>query len=179
MAANLTEKIALPDVSAFRFLPQAPIHQKTQSPHSMSARARREHVQITLDPVNDELRLCRAEQWPELLIRRISLIITLTAKATAATPLTTAAPMGAAGESRARWPGLIHREGPPLQGLSVKSLDRPLHVFLIRQFDEAKPSRFARHLVANDRGRNNLKPSVDYKLAKHTIGDTAGKVPHE
>jgi len=111
--------------------------------------------------------------------RRISLIITLAAKATAATPLTTAAPMGAAGESRALWPGFIHGEGPPLQGLSVKSLDGPLHVFFIGKLDEAKPSRFACHLVANDRGGNNLKPSVGHKFAEHTIGHTAGKVPHE
>ena len=110
---------------------------------------------------------------------RISLIVTPAAKATAPTPLTTATPMGAAGESRALWPGLIHCEGPPLQGLSVKSLDRPLHVFFIGKLDEAKPSRFACHLVANDRCGNYLKPSVDHKFAEHTIGHTAGKVPHE
>ena len=111
---------------------------------------------------------------------RIFLIITLAAKATAAaTPRTTATPMAAAAESRALGPGFIHGEGPPLQGLSVKSLDRPLHVFFIGKLDEAKPSRFACHLVANDRGRNNLKPSVDHKFAEYTIGYTAGKVPHE
>jgi hypothetical protein len=87
--------------------------------------------------------------------------------------------MGAASESRARWPGFIHREGPPLQGLSVESLDRTLHVFFLGKLDEAKPPRFAGHLVANDRGGNNLKPSVDYKFAEHTIGHAAGKVPHE
>ena len=110
---------------------------------------------------------------------RISLIITLAAKATAATTLTTAAPMGAAGESRALWPGFIHCEGPPLQGLSVKPLDRPLHVFFIGKLDEAKPSRFACHLVANDRCGNHLKPSGGHKFAEYTIGHTAGKVPHE
>ncbi len=111
--------------------------------------------------------------------RRISLIITLAAKATAATPLTTATPMGAAGESRALWSGFIHCEGPPLEGLSVKSLDRSLHVFFIGKLDEAKPSRFACHLVANDRCGNNLKPSVNHKFAEYTIGNTAGKIPHE
>ena len=103
----------------------------------------------------------------------ISLIITPAAKATAATPV------AAAGKSSALWPGFIHCERPPFQGLSVKSLDRPLHVFLIGKLDEAKPSRFACHLVANDRGGNNLKPSGGHKFAEHTIGHTAGKVPHE
>ena len=71
---------------------------------------------------------------------RIALIITLAAKATAASPLTTATSMRATGESRALWPGFIDCEGPPLQGLSVESLDRPLHVFFIGKLDEAKPS---------------------------------------
>jgi hypothetical protein len=112
---------------------------------------------------------------------RISLIITLAAKATAAaTPrTTTTTPMAAPAESRALGPGFIHGEGSPLQGLSVKSLDRPLHIFFIGKLDEAKPSRFACHLVANDRGRNDLKPSIDHKFAEYTIGYTAGKVPHE
>jgi len=105
--------------------------------------------------------------------RGISLSTTPAAKATAATPL------GTATESGALRPCFVHREGPSLQGLSIKSLDRPLHVFFIGKFDEAKPSRFAGHLVANDRGRNNLKPGVDHKFAEHTIGNTAGKVPHE
>jgi hypothetical protein len=110
--------------------------------------------------------------------RRIPLLITLAVEAAAA-PLTTAPPMGAAGDSRALWPGFIHSEGTPFQGLSVKALDGPLHVFFFGQLDEAKPSRFACHLIANDGGGNNLKPSVDHKLAEHTIGHTAGKVPHE
>lgn len=111
---------------------------------------------------------------------RISLIITLAAKSTAATPRTgPATPMGAAGESSALWPGFIHCEGPPLQRLSVKSLDRPLHVFLVGKLDEAKPSRFACHLVADNRCGNNLKPSVGHKFAEYTIRHTAGKVPHK
>ena len=110
---------------------------------------------------------------------RISLIITLAAKSTATTPLTGATPMGAAGESSALWPGFVHCEGPPLQGLSVKSLDRPLHVLLVGKLDEAKPSRLACHLVANNRCGNNLKSSVGYKFAEYTIGHTAGKVPHK
>jgi hypothetical protein len=110
--------------------------------------------------------------------RRISLGITLAAKAAAA-PLTTATPMGAAGESRALRPGFIHGEGATLQGLSIKALDGTLHVLFFRQLDEAKPSRFARHLVPDDYCGNNLKPSVGHKFAEHTIGHGAGKVPHE
>jgi hypothetical protein len=110
--------------------------------------------------------------------RRISLVITLAAKAAAA-PLTAPTPMGATGESSALWSGFIHGEGTPFQGLSVKSLNRTLHVFFIGKLDEAKPSGFARHLVPDDCCGNNLKPSVGYKFAEHTIGHAAGKVPHE
>jgi hypothetical protein len=87
--------------------------------------------------------------------------------------------MGATGESSALWPGFIHCEGTPLQGLSIKSLDRTLHVFFIGKLNEAKPSGFARHLVPDDGCGNNLKSSVGHKFAEHTIGNTAGKVPHE
>jgi hypothetical protein len=107
------------------------------------------------------------------------LIIALAVEATAATSLASPAPMGAAGESRALWPGFIHREGTTLQGLSVKPLDRSLHVFFFGQLHEPKPSRFACHLVSNDRGGNNLKPGVDHKFAEYTVGHTAGKVPYE
>jgi hypothetical protein len=111
--------------------------------------------------------------------RRMLLIVALAPKVPTPASLATPTPTGTAGESCALWPGLIHREGPPLQGLSVKSLDRALHVFFLGKLDEAKPSRFACHLVPNHRGGNNLKPSVDHKFAEHTVCHTAGKVPYE
>jgi hypothetical protein len=107
--------------------------------------------------------------------RRISLIITPAAKATAAATT----PVATAGKSSALWTSFIHCEGTPFQGLSVKSLDRALHVFVVAKFNEAKPPGFTRHLVADNRCGNNLKPSVGHKFAEHTIGHTAGKVPHE
>jgi hypothetical protein len=68
--------------------------------------------------------------------RRIPLVITPAAKATAAAATT---PMAAAGKSSALWTGFIHCEGTPFQGLSVKSLDRALHVFVVAKFNEAEP----------------------------------------
>jgi hypothetical protein len=107
-------------------------------------------------------------------IRRISSIVTLAAHAAASTAM-----RAATTESSALWPGLIHCEGTPFQGLSVQSLDGALHVFFIGKLDEAKPSGFARHLIPDDCRGNNLEPSVGHKFAEHAIGHTTGKISHE
>jgi hypothetical protein len=106
------------------------------------------------------------------------LVIAPAAHTTAATT-----PVGAATtattESSALWPGFIHGEGAPFQGLAVKSLDCSLHVFFVGEFDETKSSGFARHLVTDDDRGNNLKPSVGDEFTEHIVGHTAGKVSHE
>jgi hypothetical protein len=97
----------------------------------------------------------------------------------AAPPVGATAAATATAESRALWTGFIHRKPTPLQGLSVKSLDRTLHVFFVGQFDEAKASGFTRHLIANHHCGNDLKPSVNHEFTEHTVSHSAGKVPHE
>jgi hypothetical protein len=101
-----------------------------------------------------------------------------------ATAATTTTPMGAAtttatAESSALWPGFIHGQGTPFQGLAVKSLDGSLHVFFLTKFDETKSPGFARHFIAYDDRGDNLKPSVGDEFTEHTVGYAAGKVSHE
>jgi hypothetical protein len=122
----------------------------------------------------DEVR--RAVIWQR---GRISLIITLAAKPTAATATSMLTTAAAAAKSGALWPSLVHREGAPFQGLSVESLDRALHILFIGKLDEAEPSGFARHLVSDDGCGSDLKPSIRHELAEHNVCHTAGKVPHE
>ena len=62
---------------------------------------------------------------------RNSLVIAPVARATAATPMGAATATAAAAESSALWPGFIHGQGTPFQGLAVKSLDGSLHVFFL------------------------------------------------
>ena len=87
--------------------------------------------------------------------------------------------LSTATESGALWPSFIYGEWPPLQGLSVKSLDGALHIFFIGQLDEAEPSGFTRHLVTDDACGNDLKPSIGHEFAEYVVGYTAGKVSHE
>jgi hypothetical protein len=101
------------------------------------------------------------------------------AHATAATPMGAAATTAATAESSALWPGFVHGQGTPFQGLAVKSLDGSLHVFFLAKFDESKSPGFARHLITDDDRGNNLKPSVGDEFTEHTVGHAAGKVSHE
>ncbi len=107
-----------------------------------------------------------------------SLVIAPVAHATAATPMG-AATATATAESSALWPGFIHGQGTPFQGLAVKSLDGSLHVFFLGKFDETKSPGFARHLITDDDRGNNLKPSVGDEFSEHIVGHAAGKVSHE
>jgi len=84
-----------------------------------------------------------------------------------------------AAESGALWPGFVHGQGTPFQGLAVKSLDGSLHVFFLGKFDETKSPGFARHLITDDDRRDNLKPSVGDEFTEHTVGHAAGQVSHE
>jgi hypothetical protein len=106
---------------------------------------------------------------------RLALVITL---ATEAIPASTST-LTTAAKSSALWPSLVHREGTPFQGLSVKSLDRALHVLFFGKLDETEPSGFARHLIPDDDRGSNLKPGVRHELAEHAIGHTAGKISNE
>jgi len=110
---------------------------------------------------------------------RNSLVIAPVARATAATPMGAASTAAATAESSALWPGFIHGQGPPFQGLAVKSLDGSLHVFFLAKFDETKSPGFARHFITDDDRRNNLKPSVGDEFTEHTVGHAAGEVSYE
>ena len=60
------------------------------------------------------------------------LVIAPVAHAPAATPMGAATATATAAESSALWPGFIHGQGTPFQGLAVKTLDCSLHVFFPR-----------------------------------------------
>ena len=106
-----------------------------------------------------------------------SVVIASLATAATATPVLTAA--ATATKSSALWASLIHREGTPFQGLPVEPLNGALHVFVVGKLDESEPSGFTCHLVPYNGRRCNLEPSIGDEFIEHTVGHTAGKVPHE
>jgi hypothetical protein len=94
---------------------------------------------------------------------KLLLVIASPAKAatTAAAPVASSAPMGAAAaETRALRTGFVHGERPSFHGLAVEPLNSGLHIGVVSQFEETKTSGFTRHLVTDNHRGNCLNPSV-------------------